>query len=128
MPIASKETFRAIAQLGIQAAEALDHAHAMGVLHRDVKPSNLLIDCRGSLWIADFGLARFRDDSGLTLTGDLIGTLRYMAPEMATGRRVDFDPRSDIYALGRDALRALDPPSRLRRQGSPRAAPADHAG
>ena len=72
----------------------------MGVLHRDIKPSNLLIDPRGSLWIADFGLARFRDDSGLTLTGDLVGTLRYMAPEMAMGRRMSFDPRSDIYALG----------------------------
>ena len=78
----------------------LDHAHAMGVLHRDIKPSNLLIDSRGGLWIADFGLARFRDDSGLTITGDLVGTLRYMAPEMAMGRRLSFDPRSDIYALG----------------------------
>src|SRR5262249_33297359 len=67
---------------------------------RDIKPSNLLIDSRGGLWIADFGLARFRDDSGLTITGDLVGTLRYMAPEMAMGRRTSFDPRSDIYALG----------------------------
>ncbi len=99
-PIAGREAFRAIAQLGIQAAEGLDHAHAMGVLHRDIKPSNLLIDARGNLWITDFGLARFQDDSGLTLTGDLVGTLRYMAPEMAMGRRLSFDPRSDIYSLG----------------------------
>ena len=99
-PIPSRDAFRAIAQLGIQAAEGLDHAHTMGVLHRDIKPSNLLIDARGHLWITDFGLARFQDDSGLTVTGDLVGTLRYMAPEMAMGRRISFDPRSDIYALG----------------------------
>jgi serine/threonine protein kinase/tetratricopeptide (TPR) repeat protein len=99
-PIGKREAFQAIARLAIQAAEGLDHAHAMGVLHRDIKPSNLLIDPRGNLWITDFGLARFQDDSGLTLTGDLVGTLRYMAPEMAMGRRMTFDPRSDIYALG----------------------------
>src|SRR5262249_11430087 len=78
-PIAAREPFRAVAQRGVQAAEGLDHAHAMGVLHRDIKPSNLLIDARGNLWITDFGLARFRDDPGLTATGDLVGTLRYMA-------------------------------------------------
>src|SRR5262249_4709915 len=49
--------FRTVAQLGIQAAEALEHAHQMGVIHRDVKPSNLLVDQRGNLWVTDFGLA-----------------------------------------------------------------------
>jgi serine/threonine protein kinase/tetratricopeptide (TPR) repeat protein len=92
--------FRAIAKLAIQAADALAHAHAMGILHRDIKPSNLLIDFRGNLWVTDFGLARFQDEPGVTRTGDLLGTLRYMAPELVLGHRIVHDPRSDIYSLG----------------------------
>jgi serine/threonine protein kinase/Flp pilus assembly protein TadD len=92
--------FRALARLAIQAAEALGHAHAMGILHRDIKPSNLLVDSRGNLWVTDFGLARFQDEPGLTRTGDLLGTLRYMAPELVLGHRLVHDPRSDLYSLG----------------------------
>ncbi len=73
--------FHSVARLGMQAAEALEHAHEQGVLHRDIKPSNLLLDGRGNLWITDFGLARLQGDAGLTMTGDLLGTLRYMSPE-----------------------------------------------
>jgi serine/threonine protein kinase/WD40 repeat protein/tetratricopeptide (TPR) repeat protein len=89
--------YRSIARLGVQAAEALAYAHGQGVLHRDVKPSNLLLDTQGTLWVTDFGLAKADDSDDLTHTGDLVGTLRYMAPERFEGKA---DVRSDVYALG----------------------------
>jgi serine/threonine protein kinase/Tfp pilus assembly protein PilF len=94
------ESARASAKLGLQAAEALEHAHALGVLHRDIKPANLLVQADGHLWVADFGLARFGADTDLTRTGDILGTLRYMSPEQAMARRVVVDHRTDIYSLG----------------------------
>lgn len=92
--------FRTVAQLGIQAAEALEHAHHSGVLHRDVKPANLLLDAHGHLWVADFGLAQILGDPRLTMTGDLLGTCRYMSPEQALPGHGIVDHRTDIYALG----------------------------
>jgi len=98
--IQSRSFFRTAAQLGIQAALALEQAHQVGVVHRDVKPANLLVDLAGKLWITDFGLARFRDNPDLTFTGDLLGTWRYMSPEQAAAKRVLVDHRTDIYSLG----------------------------
>jgi serine/threonine protein kinase/Tfp pilus assembly protein PilF/sugar lactone lactonase YvrE len=88
---------RSVARIGVQVAEALDYAHSQGILHRDIKPSNLLLDVRGAVWVTDFGLAKSSDGDNLTHTGDIVGTIRYMAPERFSGQS---DARSDVYALG----------------------------
>ena len=98
-----RDFYRTVATLGVQAADGLAYAHQMGVIHRDIKPGNLLLDTGGKLWIADFGLAQLQSDAagdGLTRPGDILGTLRYMSPEQAGGRAVLLDQRTDLYALG----------------------------
>ena len=85
------------ADVGRQAADALQYAHARGTLHRDVKPANLLLDAAGAVWVTDFGLAKLAEEEDLTQPGDIVGTLRYMAPEQFKG---EADARSDVYALG----------------------------
>lgn len=90
--------WRSIARIGVQVADALHYAHVSGVVHRDIKPGNLLLDTHGTVWVTDFGVAKSSDeDQGLTRTGDVLGTLRYMSPEQIAGKCT---PRSDVYSLG----------------------------
>ncbi len=89
--------YREVARLGAQVADALAYAHQRGVLHRDVKPPNLILDPLGNIWITDFGLAKSEEGDDFSQSHDLVGTLRYMAPERFRGIST---ARCDVYALG----------------------------
>jgi serine/threonine protein kinase len=90
---------REIGEIGADLCEALDHAHSRGVVHRDVKPENVVVTEAGELHakLMDFGVARVAGVAGLTAPGDVVGTLAYMAPEQAEGRGAG--PEADVYAL-----------------------------
>lgn len=83
-----------------EAASGLSHAHAHGVIHRDIKPSNLIVTPEGHIKILDFGVAKLRGEAGLTTTGALLGTPRYMSPEQLSPGDQEVDHRTDIYSLG----------------------------
>ncbi|MBN8602188.1 MAG: protein kinase [Planctomycetes bacterium] len=97
--------FRNVAKIMASAANALQYAHQQGILHRDIKPGNLLLDRDATLWITDFGLARPTDITNVTQTGEIVGTLRYMAPEQFQGQA---DQRTDIYSLGLTLFELLE--------------------
>jgi WD40 repeat protein/serine/threonine protein kinase len=96
-PPSAERYYRSVARVALQVAEALEYAHRQGVLHRDIKPSNLLLDASGTIWVTDFGLARLEGSDNLTQAGDLVGTVRYMAPERFRGQSL---PQGDVYGLG----------------------------
>ena len=119
---------RDVLRIGLALCDALEHAHARGVVHRDVKPQNVLVpdaprSAAGVAKLADFGVAHLVDDEPLTRTGDVVGTLAYMAPEQAAGQRVD--ERADLYSLALvlyEALAGVEPGARrlARRDRAPR--------
>ncbi|MGM1062873.1 serine/threonine-protein kinase [Saccharothrix sp. Mg75] len=94
-----------VRELGARLADALDHVHGHGVVHRDVKPSNVLLDRDGTAFLADFGLARLVDSTRLTRADQVVGTAAYLAPEQVRGHEVG--PAADVYALGLVLLECL---------------------
>jgi len=91
---------RHVAALVAEIADGMQVAHDVGVIHRDLKPHNILITSEDRPKITDFGLARLTDESALSLTGELAGTYAYMSPEQVTARRIAIDHRTDVFSLG----------------------------
>ena len=96
-PLVGPERFRNVARIGIEVASALQYAHGLGVLHRDVKPSNLLFDENAKTWVSDFGLAKLTMEPETTKSVDVVGTLRYLPPEAVNGI---WCGQGDVYSLG----------------------------
>jgi hypothetical protein len=113
-----------VVRIGAELCRALEHAHARGVVHRDVKPGNVIVADDGATKLTDFGIAHLADSGALTRTGDVVGTIAYMAPEQAEGRRIT--PAVDLYSLalvlyealsGTNPVRADNPGATARRVG-----------
>ena len=97
-PDTAKWTLEQKVKLVVQVCRALDAAHAEGVVHRDLKPQNIMVEETGRVVVMDFGIAHSMQQSGVTSTGALVGTPAYMSPEQAKGEKID--PRSDLFSLG----------------------------
>jgi eukaryotic-like serine/threonine-protein kinase len=115
--------WREVTRIGIETSRALRHAHDRGIIHRDIKPGNLLLAADGQVKLSDFGIARLFGNTRLTLAGNVLGTAEYMAPEQAAGQPVG--PRADLYSLGslmytllarRPVFRAKSLPEMLNKQ------------
>lgn len=104
---------RDAARIGAAVVAALDKSHQLGVLHRDVKPANVLLERSGRVVLTDFGIALFEGSPGLTRTGDIVGSPDYLAPERATGHRPG--PPSDLWSLGATLYAAVEGQSPFRR-------------
>jgi serine/threonine protein kinase len=96
----TRDDYRHVARLMAEVADGLHHAHRLGIIHRDVKPHNLLLDDNDRLHLTDFGLARLTDEPHLTISGEVMGTPAYLSPEQLRGDSDDVDFRTDIYSLG----------------------------
>jgi eukaryotic-like serine/threonine-protein kinase len=105
-----------VVRIGIELCGALAHAHARGVVHRDVKPGNVMVGDDGTAKLTDFGIARLADSGALTRTGDVVGTIAYMAPEQAEGRPVT--EAADLYALALVLYEALSGTNPVRAEGA----------
>ena len=106
-PAGDGRTYRELAELFANVAEALQVAHEAGILHRDLKPSNILIGLDDRPQVSDFGLAHVADDAPLAARPGLLGTYSYMSPEQAAGQDIDIDGRSDVFSLGAVLYEAL---------------------
>jgi serine/threonine protein kinase len=100
LPTSEGGYFDTIARMVADVAAALDYAHKQGIIHRDVKPSNLLLSPEGRFVLSDFGLARVLEQPGMTVTGEFLGTPAYMSPEQVMSGHIPVDYRTDIYSLG----------------------------
>ncbi|MCD9880948.1 serine/threonine-protein kinase [Streptomyces guryensis] len=107
---------RDAARFGAAVLAALDKAHQLGILHRDVKPANVLLERSGRIVLTDFGIALFENSPGLTRTGDIVGSPDYLAPERATGHRPG--PPSDLWSLGATLYAAVEGQSPFRRSST----------
>ena len=95
-----KPYYRQVARWTADVAEALHYAHLQGMVHRDVKPGNLMVNRDGRIVVLDFGLVKTVDDQSITSSGSLVGTYRYMSPEQIGAKRIPVDARADVYSLG----------------------------